>query len=513
MPPLARWQTSPAIRAQQEGGTVAAEFVDECTVHVQGGRGGDGTTSFRREKHVPRGGPDGGDGGRGGDVVLVADQGTTSLLDLHRAPHRRAENGERGRGDNQDGRNGADLVVTVPVGTVVHDDAVGEEVADLARPGQRVVVAQGGRGGRGNAAFATKHRRLPRFHEHGEKVPERTLRLELKLIADVGLVGFPSAGKSSLIRSLSAATPRVEAWPFTTLTPHLGVMRAGAAGDATDVVLADVPGLVEGAAEGKGLGHQFLRHIERCSVLVHVLDAAPFDPERDPVADLEIMRDELRRYQPSLLDRPQVVVLNKLDLPDGRAMAELYEQQLAGEDPIGVSALTGDGLDTLRWRLAELVGEARGAAEEAEVAAEDAPVVLRPLRARDDVAVTLDDSGAYRVSSDRVERWVRMLPSDNREAMRYLEGRLRRAGVEKALVRAGARTGDEVVIDDLLFEFRPDPHQLPPDEREAALAAERAADEAAADDELDEPEDWQHWDDWDDAPLQGAGWDDEEPEA
>ncbi len=343
---------------------------------------------------------------------------------------------------------------------------------------------------------------LPRFHEHGETVEDRTLRLELKLIADVGLVGFPSAGKSSLIRALSAATPRVEAWPFTTLTPHLGVMRAGQTGDATDVVLADVPGLVEGAAEGKGLGHQFLRHIERCSVLVHVLDAAPFDPERDPVSDLEVMRDELRRYDPSLLRRPQVVVLNKLDLPDGRAMAELYADQLADEDVIGISALAGEGLDELRWRLAELVGEARGAAEEADVAEADAPVVLRPLRARDDVQVTRDDSGAYRVSSDRVERWVRMLPSGNREAMRYLEGRLRRAGVEKALVKAGARHGDEVVIDDLLFEFRPDPHQLPPDERDAALAAERAEElaELEADEDLEE---------WDDATLQGADWSDD----
>ncbi len=488
---------------------MSAEFVDECTIHVRGGRGGDGTTSFRREKHVPRGGPDGGNGGKGGDVVLVADEGVTSLLDLHRAPHRRAENGERGRGDNQDGRNGADLVVRVPVGTVVHDPVRGEQVADLAVHGQQAIVAEGGRGGRGNLAFATKHRRIPRFHEHGEKVPEHTLRLELKLIADVGLVGYPSAGKSSLIRALSAATPRVEAWPFTTLTPHLGVMRAGEAGDATDVVLADVPGLVEGAAEGKGLGHQFLRHIERCSVLVHVLDAAPFDPERDPAHDLEVMRDELRRYEPSLLERPQVVVLNKLDLPDGQAAAELYEDRLAAamremgadEQPIPISALTGEGLDVLRWRLAELVGEARERAEATAVADEEAPVVLRPLRARDDLEVSRDDSGAYRVSSARVERWVRMLPSDNREAMRYLEGRLRRAGVEKALVKAGARKGDDVVIDDLFFEFRPDPHQLPPDEREAALAEERAADllddeldELGADDELADVEDWD--DDW-----------------
>lgn len=475
------------------------EFVDECTVHVRGGHGGDGTTSFRREKHVPRGGPDGGDGGRGGDVVLVADENVTSLIDLHRAPHRRAESGVRGQGDRQHGRNGEDEVVRVPVGTVVHDHATGEVLVDLAVDGQRAVVAEGGRGGRGNAAFATKHRRVPRFHEHGERVEEVLLRLELKLIADVGLVGFPSAGKSSLIRALSSATPRVEAWPFTTLTPHLGVMRAGTAGDTTDVVLADVPGLVEGAAEGRGLGHRFLRHIERCHVLLHVLDAAPFDHERDPVRDLAVLRDELRRYDPSLLSRPQVVVLNKVDLPDGRAMAELVDDQLADEDVIRVSALTGEGLEPLRWRLATLVREVRAAAPRTPSAPSDEPLVLRPLRARDDVVVGRHHSGAFEVTSDRIERWVSMLPSDNPDAMRFLAGRLRRAGVEKALIRAGARAGDDVVIGELVLSFSPDPRDLPADEREAALAAELAADLAASADADADPDDLDGWDDdWDD---------------
>lgn len=484
----------------------AVEFVDEATLHARGGRGGDGATSFRREAHVPRGGPDGGNGGRGGDVVLLADEDTTSLIDLHRAPHRRAEKGVRGEGNRKEGRNGRDEVVRVPVGTVVHDRETGEVLADLVEDGQRAVVAQGGRGGRGNAAFATKHRRIPRFHEHGETVPETLLRLELKLIADVGLVGYPSAGKSSLIRALSSATPRVEAWPFTTLTPHLGVMRAGEGDprDVVDVVLADVPGLVEGAAEGRGLGHQFLRHIERCRVLLHVLDAAPFDPDRDPARDLATMRDELRRYDPAMLDRPEVVVLNKIDLPDGRAMAELVGEQLAdrmreigattqgddwedGEpdpDVLLVSALTGEGLGELRWRLASLVGQAPRTPRTTD-REDDGPVVLRPLRARDDVVVGRHHSGAFEVTSRRVERWVSMLPTDNREAMRYLAGRLRRAGVEKQLIRAGARAGDDVVIGDLVMSFTPDPRDLPEDEREAALAAERAAD--AADDPVELP--------------------------
>jgi GTP-binding protein len=469
------------------------EFVDECTVHVRGGRGGDGAVSIRREKHVPRGGPDGGDGGDGGDVVLLADNDTTSLLDLHRAPHRRAGDGKRGEGNNRTGASGSDLVIRVPIGTVVKDRDTGDVYVDLAVAGQRAVVAEGGRGGRGNASFATRNRRVPRFAESGERSEELLLRLELKLIADVGLVGFPSAGKSSLVRALSAATPRVEAWPFTTLTPHLGVLRAGVDGDHTDVIIADVPGLVEGAADGKGLGHQFLRHIERCHVLLHVLDAAPFDPDRDPVHDLEVLREELRRYEPGLLERPQVVVLNKVDLPDGQAMAELMADGLAGEEVLEVSALTGGGLDPLRYRLAELVRAARP--EPGEVEAEAAHVVLRPLQVVDDLRVQLLDR-AYHVHGERVQRWVRMLDTTNSEATRFLQGRLKRAGVEKLLIAAGARTGDEVVIDDLVFEFDPDPRDLPDEERAALLAAELAAELG---EDVPEPDD-ADWDDTDDVP-------------
>ncbi|MGH3442628.1 MAG: GTPase ObgE, partial [Nitriliruptorales bacterium] len=425
--------------------------------------------------HVPRGGPDGGDGGRGGDVVLVATTRVTSLLDLHRHPHVRAERGGRGEGGNKTGADGDDREVPVPVGTVVRERDSTEVLADLVQPGQRFIAARGGRGGRGNAAFAGNRRRVPRFAEHGEAAEERSLRLELKVIADAGLVGFPSAGKSSLVARLSAARPRIEAWPFTTLTPHLGVMRAG----DVDVVLADVPGLIEGASEGRGLGHRFLRHIERCSLLVHVLDTMPFDPGRDPLADLEVIKAELTAHQPDLVARPAVAVLNKVDLPDGREMAALVRPELEGRgwEVFEVSAVSGEGLDPLRWRLAEVVAAARQRETEEEV--EEELVIRLPERRARPVEVGRDDAGRYAVTGDRVERWVQMTPLENREAVRYLQGRMRRAGVESALVAAGARAGDDVVIGDAVFEFTPELEDLPEDEREAVLAGEEDAFEDA----------------------------------
>ncbi len=461
----------------------APSFIDECTVHVRGGAGGNGSVSFRREAHVPRGGPDGGDGGRGGDVVLVADRNVTSLLDLHRAPHRRAPDGEHGAGMTRTGRDGEDLLVPVPIGTVVRTRDTGRIRADLVRDAQRFVAAPGGRGGRGNASFASHRRRLPRFAERGERTEEVSLRLELKLIADVGLVGFPSAGKSSLVGRLSAAQPRVEAWPFTTLTPHLGVMRAGNRPDGTpiDVVLADVPGLIEGAAQGKGLGLRFLRHIERCLVLLHVLDGMPYEPDRDPVQDLQVLREELRQHDPALLDRPQLTVITKVDLPDGQAMAQLAGDQLRerGEEVLEVSAVSGVGLDALRFRLGELVAAERErlGAVRSLVRDEDEEVVIRLEPTGPDFAIRQDPDGRYVVVGRRIERWVQMLPLEDWEAARYLQGRLRRAGVERALVDAGARAGDEVVIGDAVFDFDPELEDLPPEERAAVLAAEEEPDE------------------------------------
>ena len=462
------------------------EFVDECTVHVQGGPGGNGSVSFRREAHVPRGGPDGGDGGRGGAVILLAAEGVTSLLDLHRAPHRRGDPGGHGEGQKRTGADGDDTIVRVPVGTVVRDRDSRRLLADMVEAGQRYVAAPGGRGGRGNASFANNHRRLPRFAELGERTAERSLRLELKLIADVGLVGFPSAGKSSLVGRLSAAKPRVEAWPFTTLTPHLGVMRSGDDATPIDVVLADVPGLVEGASEGRGLGHRFLRHIERCLVLLYVLDCFPMEPERDPLTDLEVLRHELGRHEPALLERQQLVVLNKVDLPDGQAMADMVRPELEsrGYDVLEVSAVSGEGLDTLRYRLGELVAEERarrGVITEEPEPEQETVIRLAPRKA--DFEVGRHESGAYQVFGERIDRWVQMTPLDNREAVRYLQGRLRRAGVERALIAAGARAGDDVVMGDVLFEFDPELSDLPAEEREAILAAE-----AEDVDELDEHE-------------------------
>jgi GTP-binding protein len=452
----------------------APSFVDECTVHVRGGDGGAGSVSYRREAHVPLGGPDGGDGGDGGSVVLVADTNVTSLVDLHRAPHLRADRGGPGGGKGSTGARGEDRVVRVPVGTIVRD-LDGLPLADLDVPGRRVVVAPGGRGGRGNRAFANRFRRVPSFAERGEKVDEFLLRLELRLIADVGLVGFPSAGKSSLVRRLSAATPRVEAWPFTTLTPHLGVMRAGDRPDGSpiDVVLADVPGLVEGAAEGRGLGNRFLRHIARCRVLLHVLDAGTADPDRDPVHDLDVLLGELEQHDPALLSRRQLVVLNKVDLPDAVTMAQMVRPTLEerGYEVLEVSAVTGAGLDALRFRLGELVDEL-GPSLEVDPDRDGEPVVLRPGGHAAPVRIEAEEDGAFRVVSDRIERWVDMLPVEDPGAAQYLQGRMRRAGVERALISAGARQGDTVVIGGIEFLFRPELDDLPPDERAAILAGE-----------------------------------------
>ena len=459
---------SPGTCAPVEvAGIAPGEFVDECTVHVRGGDGGNGAVAFRREAHVPRGGPAGGDGGRGGDVVFVADRNTTSLLDLHRHPHRRAERGGHGEGSNRHGANGADLVVRVPLGTVVRDRTSGEELADLAADHQRFVAARGGRGGRGNATFANRYQRAPGFAELGEPATERSLRLELKLIADVGLVGFPSAGKSSLIARLSAARPKVAAYPFTTLVPNLGVMRAG----DVDVVIADVPGLIEGASEGRGLGHRFLRHVERCLVVVHVIDLVPMEPDRDPLGDLEVVRRELLRHDPALLERPQLVVLNKVDLPEGRALADEVLPELArrGERALAVSAVSGAGLDPLRYLIAEVVAAQR-ALHPADATVGE--VVIRLDREDERPVIGRDDAGRYTVRGPRVERWVRMTQLDNREALRHLQGRLRRGGVERALVAAGARAGDEVEIAGHVFDFTPEVADLPTDEQAALLAGE-----------------------------------------
>ncbi|HEY8471440.1 MAG TPA: GTPase ObgE [Natronosporangium sp.] len=425
-------------------------FVDRVVLHVQAGDGGNGSVSIHREKFKPLGGPDGGNGGRGGNVVLVVDSGVHTLLDFHFRPHVKAPSGGHGAGSRKDGANGADLVLKVPDGTVVQT-LDGEVLADLVGPGTSYQLARGGRGGRGNAALANARRKAPGFAELGEPGERLDVVLELKSVADVGLVGFPSAGKSSLISVLSAAKPKIADYPFTTLTPNLGVVRAG----DTTFTVADVPGLIPGAAQGKGLGLEFLRHIERCAVLVHVVDCATMEPGRDPVSDIDAIERELAAYGAGLADRPRLVALNKIDVPDARELAEIVRADVAakGWPVFEVSAATGEGLRPLAFAMAELVTAYR--AEQQQVV--PARPVIRP-RPVDEVGFTIErePDGVFVVRGPRPERWVRMTNFDNDEAVGYLADRLARLGVEEALAKAGAEPGAIVRIGGHEFDWYPD---------------------------------------------------------
>ena len=346
-------------------------FVDRVTLHVYGGNGGHGCASVRREKFKPLGGPDGGNGGDGGSVILRVDAGLTTLVVYHRQSHRKATNGAPGKGDNAGGARGEEVVLTVPDGTVVSDAETGEPLADLTGHGAEFIVARGGKGGLGNAALASASRKAPGFALLGEKGETRTITLELKVVADVGLVGFPSAGKSSLVAAISAARPKIADYPFTTLVPNLGVVVAG---DVTFTV-ADVPGLIEGASEGRGLGYDFLRHVERCAALVHVIDCATFEPGRDPLSDLDVIEAELASHG-GLEDRPRLVVLNKVDIPDAAELADLVAAEIRsrGLDVFTISTKSGAGLPALTFALAALVADRRAAAPPPR----RARIVLRP---------------------------------------------------------------------------------------------------------------------------------------
>jgi GTP-binding protein len=407
-------------------------FVDEATVFAKAGEGGAGRASIRREPFTPRGGPDGGDGGRGGDVLLVVDRSVSDLSSLADHPHQRAQNGKSGSGNKRHGARGRDLVLAVPNGTVVR----GEQglIADLVGPGASVVVARGGRGGRGNAALASARDRIPRVAEAGEPGEELRLELELRLVADVALVGAPNAGKSTLLSRLTAARPKIASYPFTTLTPNLGV--AGGADER--VVVADVPGLIEGAHQGRGLGLTFLRHISRCRVLVFVVDLSD-DPERD----LSMLRSEIAAFDSSLLDRASLVVGTKADL-----LPDPQDQHATGVD-LAVSGLTAAGIPELGHRLHDLTA-ATAAAEPAETTPY---VVLRPAR---QPFVISREGARFRVSGRHVERWVAGADLDDEQEVVALQRRLARAGVEKRLAEAGARRGDEVVIGSSVFEFIPE---------------------------------------------------------
>ncbi|MEQ3362715.1 GTPase ObgE [Raoultibacter massiliensis] len=448
-------------------------FIDKVRVFVKAGNGGAGCMSFRREAHVPKGGPDGGDGGHGGNVVIEADAAVSSLIDYRFKHHFKATRGTHGKGSRMHGANGDDLVLKVPIGTVVREyfedtRETGELIADLTHDGERVVVAQGGVGGRGNIHFVTPTRRAPAFAELGEPAQEGWIELEMKLMADAALVGMPSAGKSSLISKMSAAKPKIADYPFTTLVPNLGVARSG----DYSFVVADIPGLIEGAHEGKGLGHEFLRHIERTALIVHVVDLTGDYEKRDPLEDYRIINEELALYADELACRPRIVVANKIDVEGTEEAAERLAAQVKADSvaaadgdefapsPIDpklyrISALTGEGVDQLKAAIAAKVHELREAAREelaGEIQYDHVWEHKREERDKRFEVAKLSD-GIFRVQGPMIERMVVQTDWENDEAIAFLQHRLKRAGVEKALERAGAVDGDEIRIVGRSFEF------------------------------------------------------------
>jgi GTP-binding protein len=416
-----------------------SQFVDECQLNVRGGDGGAGCVSFRREGPVAMGGPNGGDGGDGGNVWLVADHNVSSLLAFRDHPHRRAGSGVHGKGKDLHGRRGESLDVKVPIGTVIHDMYTGDVLAELVNHGDRWLAAAGGRGGRGNAKFLSNRRRAPSFAEQGEHGEERWLRLELRLMADVALVGFPNAGKSTFISVISAAKPKIADYPFTTLEPNLGVVRLDA---ETEFVVADIPGLIEGASEGRGLGHQFLRHVERARVLCLLLDLAPIDGV-GPQEQERILLRELGAYRPELLERPRLAVGTKADAVQREELAA------TGWDGPVMSSVTGQGVSDVVGRLAALVHEARQSTEW-----DDGVVVLRPEASG--AAVERVGEGEFRLLGRDVERVVALNDVTTPEALSYIDHRLERLGVPKMLAKAGAEEGDIVWIGEFSFEYSPD---------------------------------------------------------
>lgn len=432
-------------------------FIDRTMLTVAAGNGGNGCASIKREKFKPLGGPDGGNGGNGGSVIVRVGAGLTTLVEFHRQSIRRAGNGQPGRGDFANGANGDDIVLSVPDGTVVSDAKTGTVLADLVGPDAEVVIAAGGRGGLGNAALASTNRKAPGFALLGEEGESRQITLELKVVADIGLVGFPSAGKSSLIAAISRARPKIADYPFTTLIPNLGVVVAG----ATTFTVADVPGLIEGASEGRGLGHDFLRHIERCQAIVHVIDCATYEPGRDPVTDLDVIEGELTAHG-GLEDRPRMVALNKVDVPDAAELAEMVTEELTarGLSVFAISTKTGEGLPGLTYAMAELVAKRR--AEAPKPAPKKIVIRPEPVAGGPEFSITRQGDGeggfVWRVRGDKPERWVRQTDFSNAEAVGYLADRFARLGIEDELLALGALAGDAVAIgadNPVVFDFAP----------------------------------------------------------
>lgn len=442
-----------------------SRFVDRVVLHLAAGDGGSGVASVHREKFKPLGGPDGGNGGHGGDVIFEVSPQVHTLLDFHFRPHMKASRGGNGAGAHRNGARGEDLILMVPVGTVVVSES-GEILADLTVPGTRFIAAEGGFGGMGNAALASAKRKAPGFALNGEPGEQHDLVLELKSMAEVGLLGFPSAGKSSLISVLSAAKPKIADYPFTTLVPNLGVVHVG----HETFTIADVPGLIPGASEGKGLGLDFLRHIERTDVLLHVVDTATQEPGRDPASDVEALEAELAAYQSALdedtglgdlRERPRLIVLNKADIPEAQELADFLKADL--EEQFGwpvfiISTIARQGLDELKYKLLEIVKESRKARPKVKMDREHTIIRPRAVDApRTDFVVTEDpgNPGEYIVKGRKIERWILQTDFENEEAIGFLADRLAKAGVEKALFRAGAKEGATVTIGGISFDWEP----------------------------------------------------------
>lgn len=428
-------------------------FVDKAKIYVKGGDGGDGLVAFRREKYVPNGGPGGGDGGKGGDVIFRVDEGLRTLMDFRYQRHFKAKRGEKGRNKSQHGANAENMIVRIPPGTVVIDDDTGEVIADLTRHGQQVVVARGGRGGRGNIRFATPANPAPELAENGEEGLERYVTLELKVMADVGLVGFPSVGKSTLLSVVSAAQPKIGAYHFTTITPNLGVVEVE---EGRSFVMADLPGLIEGAHTGIGLGHEFLRHIERTRIIIHVVDMAGSEG-RDPFDDWLKINDELKLYNAGLAERPQIVAANKMDMPEAEEHLEKFKEQVAAVRPdleiMPISSLTRQGVKELLYRAADLLDQIPEEPDVEEVAEVQERKVYKLEKEEDEGFRIVRENETFIVESPKIERMMKRMQLNSHDAILKLARTLRHMGVDDELRKRGAVDGTIVRIGDFEFEF------------------------------------------------------------
>ena len=420
-------------------------FIDTARIYIKAGDGGNGIISFRREKYVAYGGPDGGDGGKGGDVIFIADPNLSTLLDFKYRKKYIAQNGENGRGKNQYGKNGEDLYIKVPVGTLIINDETGEIIADLVKPNQKAIVLRGGKGGRGNAKFATPTLKTPRFAESGEKGKEMWVRLELKLLADVGLIGFPNAGKSTLLASCTRAKPKIANYPFTTLTPNLGVVEH----KGKSFVMADIPGLIEGAHRGEGLGHDFLRHIERTKMLIHVVDVSASEG-RDPIEDFEKINEELKLYSERLLTLPQIVAANKIDIQSGKENFPAFEKEIKkrGYEVYPISALTKVGIDKLLDKTIEILSSIP--VEEIKEVPE--VIVYTPPEEEETLNVEVKDN-TYYLSGTKIDKLLKRVNLQDEHSLRYFEILLRKSGVIDALKEKGFKSGDTINVRDFEFEY------------------------------------------------------------